>query len=312
LRLLLAGPTAVGKTELSLILAEELGIPIISADSRQCYKYMDIGTGKVSTGDLSHIKHYNISIFDPDIDDNISKFHKRALKWEEELSHTCNIYFYVGGSTLYLESLIRPLDEIPGSNRENLRDLEKLESEFGLDHLYNELRQVDPVYVSKMDGMNRQRIFRALDVFMQTGKPFSHFHKQNKDITPLDDTLVFVLNRDREKLHQRISKRVDKMMETGLVEEVKSIVDMGYSPDLNALQTVGYREIISFLEHKISLDRAVELIKRNSRRYAKRQITWFRRWNNVIWLNIDTLDMGKAKRLIIDHIKSVAANGNNR
>lgn len=271
---------------------------------------MDIGTGKVTEEEQKRVRHFNISIFNPDVLDNASKFHERAIKWEEELSYFHDIYLYVGGSTLYLESLIRPFDDVPKSNTENLDELTKLEKEFGLEYLFNELKQVDPEYSAKMDGLNRQRIFRAMDVFMQTGKPFSHFHHQKKDITPPDDTLVFVFNRDRKNLHERISRRVDNMIKQGLVDEVSRILDMGYTPDLNALQTVGYREIINYLEGKINLDEAVELIKRNSRRYAKRQITWFRRWNNVIWLDLDTAKTDDIIHIILEHVNTVAANRN--
>jgi len=310
LRILLTGPTAVGKTDLSLDIAKILHIPIISADSRQCYKYMDIGTGKVSEEEQLRVKHFNISIFTPDVDDNASHFYRRAMEWESELSYFHDHHLYVGGSTLYLESLIRPFDDIPKSDPENISELEKLENEFGLRYLYNELKNTDPEYAAKMDGMNKQRIYRALDVFMQTGKPFSHFHHQKKNITPPDDVIVFVLNREREHLHERISRRVDGMIAQGLVDEVKSILDMGYTANLNALQTVGYREIIEYLEGKITLDKAVELIKRNSRRYAKRQITWFRRWNNVNWLNLDTLSKDQVIQIVIEHLNTVAANRN--
>lgn len=312
MRIILTGPTAVGKTEISIQLARTLNVPIISADSRQCYKYMDIGTGKISENWLQQIRHYNISIFTPDIDDNAQAFLFRCRDWEQEiLQHHAHL-LYAGGSTLYVESLLRPFDEVPKSSAKNLEKLKDREKEFGLESLFYNLREVDPVYAEKMDGMNRQRIFRALDVFMQTGRPFSSFHHRNEPVKPPPDTLVFVLNRDRKVLHQRINERVDNMIRDGLINEVQKLLEMGFAPTLNALQTVGYREIISCLEGNISMNQAVSLIKRNTRRYARRQLTWFRRWEVVFWLLLDSMETEEVVRQIINRMNEVAAKQNMR
>lgn len=312
MRIILTGPTAVGKTEISILLARKLGIPIISADSRQCYRFMDIGTGKVAESYLREIKHYNISNLTPDMDDNASAFLKRCQQWEKELSGQHKHILYVGGSTLYVQSLLRPFDDMPVSSDENLKILKKRDQESGLAELYNELKSVDPDYAEKMDGMNRQRIYRALDVYMQTGRPFSSFHHRDEPVSPPDDTIVFVFDRERSELHQRINSRVDEMIKSGFVEEVKQILQMGYKPELNALQTVGYREIISYLQENIALDEAVSLIKRNTRRYARRQLTWFRRWKDVIWLTLGQSDSKETVGKILFHMNKVAAKENMR
>ncbi len=312
MRIILTGPTAVGKTEISILLARKFGIPIISADSRQCYRFMDIGTGKVSESYLAEIKHYNISNLTPDMDDNASAFLNRCRNWENEITKQHEHILYVGGSTLYVQSLLQPFDDVPASSDGNLQILKKRDQKTGISDLYNELKSVDPEYAEKMDGMNRQRIYRALDVYMQTGRPFSSFHHRNEPISPPDDTIVFVCNRERTELHQRINSRVDKMIELGLVDEVKHILEMGYNPELNALQTVGYREIISYLQGNKPLDEAVSLIKRNTRRYARRQLTWFRRWNDVLWLTLGLSDSEDTVEEILIHMNKVAAKENMR
>ncbi|MEX0686837.1 MAG: tRNA (adenosine(37)-N6)-dimethylallyltransferase MiaA [Balneolales bacterium] len=286
MRLIIAGPTASGKTNLSLKLAEVLKCPIISADSRQCYRYMNIGTGKVTKIEMQKIPHFNISIFDPDEKDTAAAFSKRCRQWEAEVIQKSPHVIYAGGSTLYLEALLRPLDNMPDSSSANLQKLEKLENEKGQDHLLEMLSDADPAYIGKMDGYNRQRIYRALDIWMQTGKPFSSFHTSwQKDIP--SDTLVFGINHTRETLFERINNRVDTMIESGLLNEVQEIIDMGFKPDAHALQTVGYREVISYFNREITFDEMVTKIKTNSRRYAKRQLTWFRRWNFLQWLEPD-------------------------
>lgn len=311
MRIVITGPTAVGKTDLSLKLAKYLNLPIISADSRQCYKLMDLGTGKVSADDLQKIPHYNISIFYPDVYDNAYHFLSRSKEWEKEITDKHDHVLYVGGSTLYIEALIHPFDELPASSDQNQFRLEELDHKYGIEYLFEELQKVDPEYAKKMDGFNRQRIYRALDIYWQTGKPFSSFHKRKQPVSPPSDTVVFVFNRERQELHDRINKRVDQMIDHGLQDEVKHILDLGYSPKLNALQTVGYREIISHLEGNISFDESVALIKRNTRRYARRQLTWFRRWAGVhtIPLNGDNSDQTID---FILHQLNVVADQNNR
>lgn len=298
MRIILTGPTASGKTGLSLRLAESLNCPVISADSRQCYRHMDIGTGKVTPEEMKKTLHFNISLFDPDEKDDAAAFARRCMEWEAEIAKTSPHIIYAGGSTLYLESLLWPLDDLPKASPENLKELELLEMEKGQDHIFKTLKQADPEYAGQMDGYNRQRTFRALDVWMQTGKPFSSYHTSAQKTLP-EGTMVFGLHHPREKLYERINKRVDKMIDAGLVGEVKRILEMGYKPDDHALQTVGYREVISYFNEELSREEMIEKIKINTRRYAKRQLTWFRRWDFMQWLE------GKVQLpLILEQIKN--------
>lgn len=287
MRIVIIGPTAVGKTETSLLLAEHLATDIISADSRQCYTHLDIGTAKPSQEELDRVNHYNISILNPDEKDTVADFSRRATEWDHQIQTHKGDVIYAGGSTLHLQSLIAPLDEMPTANVSNLNTLNERADADGLESLYKQLLDVDPLYASQMDGMNRQRIIRALDVWMQTGSPFSSFHKRESFELP-EKTLFFGLHRERGILHQRINSRVDGMIKQELLQEIESILSLGYKPEAQALQTVGYRELIGFIKGEVpSLDEATEKIKTNTRRYAKRQMTWFKRWNFVKWIDAD-------------------------
>ncbi len=301
MRIILLGPTASGKTELSLQVAEELGIPIISVDSRQCYKHLDIGTAKPSENELQRVDHYNISNLELDEPDSVQAFSERAEAWEKEILSSSDHSFFVGGSTLHLQSLIRPIEDIPSANEENIAEIESQIDKEGIEPVYNKLNSVDPEYVDTMDGMNRQRIIRALDVWMQTGKPFSSFHS-NQEFELPENTVVFGLQRDRQNLYARINQRVDNMIDEGLVEETQKVLEMGYSKDLQPLNAVGYREIIAVLEGKMELEKAVEKIKTQTRRYAKRQLTWFRRWDFIEWLPADEKKPEELKEILLSRL----------
>jgi len=297
-RIVIAGPTGIGKTSVSLKLAALLknshpGTAIISADSRQCYSHLDIGTGKVTSSEMTDVMHYNISLLSPNESDTAAAFAKRARTWEEDIHAANGFPVVVGGSTLHLQSLVWPLDDVPAACVYNQIQLSEQEKNQGPEFLMHWLGRVDPVYAKRMDGFNRHRVFRALDVFMQTGVPFSHFHSEQKlEVVP-DDTLLFVLTCARETLVQRIESRVDTMIQQGLVDEVRQILDMGYDRNLQSLQTVGYKEIIEYLDGKLSLDEAIDRIKINTRQYSKRQATWFRRWKSAI--NLDSTSQTSAE-----------------
>lgn len=286
-RVMIAGPTASGKTSLAINLAEQIDAEIISVDSRQCYKQIDIGTAKPSEEQLSRVKHYNISVLDLTQEDSVAAFLNRVKVYETEIIKKEKNIIYCGGSTLHLQSIFRPLDDIPKTDSVNIDKLNRDADEKGIDVLYQKLSNVDPDYAQRMDGLNRQRIIRALDVWMQTGKPFSSFH-QNKKIVIPDNLKVFILNHPRNKLHQRINKRTEMMIEQGLVQETENIIKQGYDPELQSLKTVGYREVISFLKGNMIMDDVIKNIQTSTRRYAKRQITWFRRWPSVTWLDMNT------------------------
>lgn len=301
MRIILLGPTASGKTELSLQIAEELGVPIISTDSRQCYKHLDIGTAKPTPQELARVKHFNISILELDETDSVQAFAERAIAWENEILASHEHSLFVGGSTLHLQSLIRPIDDIPSANETNIAEIEHKIDTDGIEPIFEQLQSVDPEYVKTMDGMNRQRIIRALDVWMQTGKPFSSFHS-NKEFTLPENTLVFGMQRSRENLYERINARVDAMIADGLVEETKKVLEMGFSPDLQPLNAVGYREIIAVLNNEMTLKDAITKIKTQSRRYAKRQLTWFKRWNFIEWLPAEEKNIEILKEIMLSRL----------
>lgn len=301
MRIILLGPTAAGKSALSLELAKELGTCIISADSRQCYKHLNIGTAKPSQRELKSISHYNISLLDLKEEDSAMDFQKRAKKWEQEILKDAEHVLYVGGSTLHIQSLIQPFNEMPDSDDDNMAKLEARIEDEGIESLYRMLSEIDPDYIKKMDGMNTQRIIRALDVWMQTGKPFSSFHVQG-EIQPDENTLVFGIRWPRQILYDRINYRVDEMIEAGLVEEVKSILEAGYSKELQSLNTVGYQEIIKYLDGEWSLEKAIEKIKTSTRRYAKRQMTWYKRWKFVHWLDADEMSVKEMKKEVLNRL----------
>lgn len=301
MRIILLGPTASGKTELSLQVAEELGIPIISVDSRQCYKHLDIGTAKPMKLELNRVKHYNISNLELDEPDSVKAFFERACAWEQKILSSHDHSFFVGGSTLHLQSLIRPIDDVPSSNEKNIAEIEAEIKNNGIEPVYKKLKSVDPDYIKTMDGMNRQRIIRALDVWMQTGKPFSSFHSNNDFELPTD-TIVFGIQRDRKNLYERINQRVETMIEQGLIAETQQVLEMGYSKDQQPLNAVGYREIISVLNSEMDLDNAIKNIKTQTRRYAKRQLTWFRRWDFINWLPADEKKPEELKEIILSHL----------
>lgn len=254
--------------------------------------------GKTFQKELSRVPHFNISNLELEEDDSAVKFVARAEDWEKEILQHSDHVVYAGGSTLHLTGLIQPFSNIPDSKEENITKLNQQIDEEGIEILYEKLKEIDPDYIPKMDGMNRLRIIRALDVWMQTGRPFSSFH-QKDEITLPKNTLVFGLHHPREKLYERINQRVDLMIENGLIEEVQSILDQGFLKDLQSLQTVGYREIITYLDGDFTKDEMIEKIKTNTRRYAKRQLTWFRRWDFIQWLDADQLSVEEIKERVL-------------
>ena len=274
--ILIAGPTAVGKTQLSLSIAEQYKTDIISCDSRQFYKEMCIGTAVPSTDELSRIKHHfiqNLSIQDHY---SIGQFERDALVKIEALHKNNNAVVMVGGSGMYIDAVCNGLDDFPPVPDIIRKELNlRLQNE-GLDALKKDLMKLDPYYHELVDSSNPHRIIRAIEVCMVSGKPFSSFRKQQAKKRNFK-TLKIILNREREELYHRINKRVDKMMTEGLLEEVKKLYDY---KACNALQTVGYKELFAYFDGEWDLETAIEEIKKNTRRYAKRQMTWFRRDQN--------------------------------
>ncbi|MFH1196307.1 MAG: tRNA (adenosine(37)-N6)-dimethylallyltransferase MiaA [bacterium] len=287
--LVIVGPTCSGKTTLGLKMASEIDGEIISADSRQVFKFLDVGTAKPSHQVLSQIKHHFVDILNPDQECNASKFEQLSLSLIEKIYlKNCNP-IVVGGSGLYISALIDGIFNSVDTDEDYRDELLQLRKENGNEFLYQLLNKADPVSASKMLPQNWKRVMRALEVFHLTGEPIWK-HQQNYK---RESNFVFKqygLMWDREALYQNIEARVDRMIETGLIEETKRVLELGYSPELNSLNTVGYKEIISYLKNEITLDRAVELIKRNTRRYAKRQLTWFRKDERIKWFDVNGED----------------------
>jgi len=281
--LAIVGPTASGKTPLAIELAGMLDGEIVSADSRQVYKYLDIGTAKPPPSELNKIPHHFINMLDPDQDYSAGKFGIDAAKTIDDIARRKKLPILVGGSGLYVKAAIDGLFEGPGKDPEIREHLEQQWKEHGAEELIRKLRAVDPESAEKSDIHKPRRIIRALEVYYITGKPISQLHSEQERVHSFS-THQFALNWDREVLYAMINKRVDRMLKDGLVDEVKSLSQRGYGVHLNALNTVGYKEVFEFLEGKIDSDTMGELIKRNTRRFAKRQLTWFRADKRIKWM----------------------------
>lgn len=284
--IVIVGPTCSGKTKVGISLAEKLHTEIISADSRQIYKYLNIGSAKPSKEELLRIKHHFIDFLELDENYNVSKFESDSLRVVESLLDNRKIPVVVGGSGLYIKALVDGIFDSVESDSEYREKLHEQREKFGNEYIFEELKKIDPESSSRMLPQNWKRVMRALEVFHLTGQPIS---KHQTDYKRQIDVkfILFGLNWNRAKLYTNIEHRVDEMIEKGLVDEVNNILDRGYSKDINALNTVGYKEIISFLENEITLEYAIELIKRNTRRYAKRQMTWFRKTDGINWIECD-------------------------
>jgi len=302
--LAIVGPTASGKTKLSIIVAEKIGGEIISADSRQVYRYMDIGTAKPSKEERERVKHYFIDELNPDEEFNAGAFGERGREIIEDIFSRGKVPIVVGGSGLYVKSLIDGFFEGPAGDWELREILYRKAEQLGKGVLYEELKKVDPASAEKIHPNNLKRVIRALEVYYLTGKPISQLQSEMKPEINFE-TVQIGLNWDRKKLYKRIEERVDMMIEQGLIDEVKRLRELGYDKNLNALQTVGYKEVFDYLDGIISYDRMIYLIKRNSRRYAKRQLTWFRQDKRIIWIDVDErTDLNELADKVIDIYKS--------
>lgn len=284
--LILTGPTAVGKTDLSLRLARHLQAEIISADSRQVYRQLDIGTAKPSIEERAGIPHHFIDELDLDEPFSAGAFEREANARIRAILDRGRVPLVVGGSTLYLHALKHGLADIPPVGDDIRAAIQARLVDEGPEALYRELATVDPASAERMDPTKTQRLVRALEVYHGTGRPLSSFHAV-KPTVPFRFRTV-VLYRERENLYRRIEHRVDAMLRDGLLDEVGNLLDQGYDPSLNPLQTIGYQEPIAYLRGDLGYDEMVDLLKRNTRRYAKRQMTWFRRDDENIWLPVET------------------------
>jgi len=277
--IVIVGPTAIGKTAVSINIAKKSNCPVLSADSRQFFKEMTIGTAKPSVEEMQGVPHYFINSHTITDDYNVGKFETESIALLEELFKTHNQVIVVGGSGLYIDALCKGFDELPEADTEVREKIQSVLISEGIEGLQHLLQEHDPEYYKKVDLNNPQRLSRAIEVCLTTGIPYSQFRKgENKKRN--FNIIKIGLNTDRESLYERINKRVDEMISSGLADEVKSLVSYKH---LNALQTVGYKELFDHFDNKTDLLTAINLIKQNTRRFAKRQLTWFRRDEEITW-----------------------------
>ena len=280
----IAGPTAVGKTKLAVKISQYFNSEVISADSRQFFKEMAIGTAKPTIEEMEGVKHHFVDSYSIHDYFSVGDYEREVKKLLAVLFETHNIVVLTGGSGLYLKAVLHGIDEMPAFD-ENLRNelLQKLET-VGLIWFQNQLKTLDVTTYQKIDIQNVQRVFRAVEVSVQTGKPYSTFLRKESQL--VDYQIIKIgIERERQELYERINNRVEAMMQTGLVEEVKNLIAFKH---LNSLQTVGYKEVFSFLENEITEAEMIDKIKQNSRRYAKRQLTWFKNQDDFNWFHPDS------------------------
>lgn len=283
---ILAGPTAVGKTELSIRLAKRINGAIISADSMQVYKYMDIGSAKIMPDEMEGVKHYLIDELDPSDEFNIVRFQQMAKDALKEIYANGQIPIVAGGTGFYIQALLYDIDFTHQDSDEAFRkEMADYAAEYGAEALHEKLKEIDPVSYKMIHANNTKRVIRALEYYRMTGQPISAHNEQGHQKVSPYNFAYFVLTDDRKHLYDRIDYRVDLMMKKGLVDEVKNLYDMGYHKDMVSMQGLGYKELLSYLDGECSLEEAVYIIKRETRHFAKRQLTWFRRERDVIWLD---------------------------
>ncbi|MDU3524576.1 tRNA (adenosine(37)-N6)-dimethylallyltransferase MiaA [Clostridium sp.] len=286
--LVIAGPTAVGKTDLSIKLAKELNGEIISTDSMQIYKYMDIGSAKITKEEMCGVPHHMIDVVDPSTPFSVADYKEMAQKCIDDIISRGKLPILTGGTGLYINALTCNMNFTEAENDLKYRsELEELAEKHGNEYIHNMLKNIDPISYKEIHYNNRKRVIRALEVYKLTKKPFSSFNAGEEFYNGPYDVSYYVLNMGREKLYNRINLRVDIMMEKGLLEECIKLKEMGYNSSVQSMQGIGYKEIFYYLENKISLNEAVEMIKQGSRNYAKRQLTWFRRDPRAIILDKD-------------------------
>ena len=284
--IVLTGPTAVGKTALSVKLAKALDAEIISADSMQVYKGMDIGSAKIRKEEMDGIRHHLIDILDPKEEFNVVLFQKLAKEAIADITGRGKIPILAGGTGFYIQAVLYDIDFTQTQEDTSYREaLELLASQKGAQYLHNMLRKVDPASAEVIHANNVKRVIRALEFYEQTKQKISDHNQEQKENESAYDSCYFVLTDDREKMYERIDRRVDLMLEDGLVEEVRRLQSEGCSRELVSMQGLGYKEILAWLDGEHDLERAVYLIKRDTRHFAKRQLTWFKREKDVIWVD---------------------------
>ena len=293
--IILSGPTAVGKTALSIELAKRVNGAIISADSMQVYKYMDIGSAKIMPEEMDGVKHYLIDELNPEDEFNIVVFQQKAKAALKEIYANGQIPIIAGGTGFYIQALLYDIDfDNQDCNEQYRAELEQIAKEQGNDVLHAKLQEIDPVSAEKIHANNVKRVIRALEFYHLTGKPISEHNETEQQKESPYNFAYFVLTDERVNLYKRIDMRVDIMLKNGLIDEVKSLKDMGYHRDMVSMQGLGYKEILDYLDGKFTLEEAVYILKRETRHFAKRQLTWFRREREVIWIDKQNYDYNEA------------------
>ncbi len=289
--IILAGPTAVGKTDLSVRLAKKIRGSVISADSMQVYRYMNIGSAKIMPEEMQGIPHYLIDELMPEEEFNVVVFQRLAKQYLEEIYQSGRIPILAGGTGFYIQSVLYDIDFSEENSDSSLRrELENLAETKGNLFLHQKLREADPASADAIHPNNVKRVIRALEFYEQNGRPISEHNEKERQKESPYNFAYFVLNDERAHLYQRIDRRVDLMLEQGLVEEVAHLKEMGYHKGMVSMQGLGYKEILSYLDGEITLEEAIYILKRDTRHFAKRQLTWFRREDDVIWLNKNEFD----------------------
>jgi len=282
--LTIVGPTASGKTDLALILADRYDAEIVSADSRQVYQHLDIGTAKPTPDERRQTAFHLIDFLEPDQAYSCGQYSRDAQKHIRDILDRGRTPIVCGGTGLYLRALYEPLHRVPRSTPETKQKINAELAAVGLDELYLRLRKVDPAWADRVGPSDRQRILRGLEIFDLTGRPISEFFSEPRPAAVFEPSYVGI-RLERPALYERIDRRFDRMLEIGLVDEVAAVLDRGFAADCPGLRTIGYQEIISFVQGRLALNDAAALAKKNTRNFARRQTTWFRKMKGIVWLD---------------------------
>lgn len=294
---ILTGPTAVGKTKLSIALAKAIGGEIISADSMQVYKHMNIGSAKIRPEEMQGVTHYLVDVLEPAEEFHVVRFQEMAKEAMRKIRSHGHIPILVGGTGFYIQAVVRNVDFTENEASPYRKELEALAAVKGAHVLHEELRKVDEASAAAIHENNVKRVIRALEFYRLTGKRISEHNEEQREKNSPYNYAYFVLNDDRQKLYARIEERIDEMLEEGLLEEVIRLKEMGLKRGMVSMQGLGYKEILSYLDGECSFPDAVDMLKRDTRHFAKRQLTWFRRERDVIWLNKSDYAYGEGQIL---------------
>lgn len=311
--IILAGPTAVGKTDLSVRLAKQINASVISADSMQVYRHMDIGSAKITPEEMDGVPHYLVDVLEPEEEFSVVRFQQMAKEAAEEIYARGQIPLVVGGTGFYVQALLYDIDFTENDGDDSFRrKLEQTAKEQGSEYLHDLLKERDPKAAEQIHPNNVKRVIRALEFYQQTGKRISEHNEEERGKESPYEFAYFVLTDERSRLYERIDRRVDLMMEQGLLEEVRELKERGVRRDSTAMQGLGYKELYAYLDGAYDLEEAVRVIKRDTRHFAKRQLTWFKRERDVIWADRSVIgqDEDRLLEFMIENLKARGLYGN--